>query len=375
MNSVNAEHPPTYIGIKDIPVTLRAPGTIFVDIKDADTMRLIIALDMVQCPEPAEIFESYVVPGIVDTQYDDWRGSLATIEYALQNFNILSDQCSAELSQAKIVPVPGPTGKILRKRPGDIVEPNSSVAALFFPDENRVADERFCRRYYDQLLHLGMVCSIDDEVVLERIEEYGNSEHSVEDIAERVQKLIADCTAPPPLPDRLRQLRWVPACSLDSETFLCRPEECRGPKDEKLVRYIMPVVGFPINKAWSSCFGWDRPLPQPEILRELEEAVEADDIEALEYLIKKKHITVEDFPEVLNTIEWIPSTSGIYCSPANIFLDDFTNLAPHFGTLNNRFKWYGHTFFSKIGVQTAPSFQQVRKFPPTRDLDDIFTGI
>lgn len=365
MDRVDDQHEPfTYIGIKDIPIQLRAPRTIFIDIKDPDTKRLIEALGVVNCPEPAEIFESYVVPDIVDTQDENWGGdSLAAIEYVLHNFILLSEECKDELSQANIVPVPGPSGTILRKCPRDTVEPNSPVAELFFPDENRIADVSFFTRHRDKLLQLGMVGSINQEVVLERIEQYGSSEHSVEEITEKVQKLLAGCATPPPLSDRLRQISWLPARLLEGETGLYSPEECRGPRFEKLVRYIMPVVVLHITKAWGSHFGWDQPFPQPVILDQLKAAVEAHDDEVIEDLIKRKHISVDDFPAELTTMNWIPSTSGTYCSPANIFLDDFSNLSPHFGTLDNRLKWHGMTFFNKIGVERAPSFQQVRIFP------------
>lgn len=361
MDCVDDEDEPyTYIGIKDILVQLRAPRTIFIDIKDPDTARLIGALGVVDCPEPAEIFESYIVPDIVDNQEEAWGGdSLATIEYVLQHFTLLSEQCSAELSRAKIVPVPGPSGTILRKCPRDTVEPNSAVAGLFFPDENKIAEVPFFTRHRDKLLHLGMVCSINEEVVLERIEKYGNSEHSLEDITEKVQKLIAGCATPPSLPARLRRISWLPARPFEGETNLYSPEECRGPRFEKLVRYIMPVATFHITKAWSSRFGWDQPFPQPVVLRQLKEAVKVHDDEVIEHLIKLKHITVDEFPAELATMKWIPSTSGTYCSPANIFLDDFSTLSPHFGTLDNRLKWHGMTFFNKIGVERAPSFRQV----------------
>lgn len=373
MDRLDSRHEPIiYIGVKDIPIILRHSDTIFVDIQDPDTMRLIDVLEVIKCPQPTEIFENYVIPQIVDSQDDNWGGeSLAAIGYALQNFDLLSAVCKDELSQAKIVPVPEPTGTILRKCPKETVEPNSLVAALFFPEENRITEKSFFDQYRGQLIQLGVVCDINREVVLERVEEYGRSKHSVEEIDEKVQKLMSGCTIPPALPARLRQVRWIPARPFEGKLDLYSPEQCRGQKSEKLVRYIMPVAEFHITKAWSSCFGWDRSLPQAVVLRQLEKAVDVCDDEVIEHLIKQKHILVEEFPEKLKTMKWIPSTSGTYCSPANIFLDDFANLSPHFGTLDNRFKYNGLTFFNKIGVERAPSFQQVRTFPPTQDLDVV----
>lgn len=376
MNGADAHHRPvTYIGVKNIPVTLRVPGTVFVNIEDPDTTTLIDTLEMAHCPQPLEILQRYIVPGIVNTEDNKWGGGCqAAIEYALQNFEILSAKCKAELRQAKIVPVPGPAGEILRKRPGDTLEPNSPVVPLFFSDEYKVAAEPFCRCYRDQLLELGMVGSINNKVILERIGEYGNSNRSrsPEDIAEKAQLLITGCT-PPPFTSAICQLSWIPALSLDNKMHLYSPGKCRGPKSESLVKYALPLVSFPISNAWNSHLGWDQPLPRPVILRQLEGAVKADDIASLEYLIKNKHISVEEFPNELNTVAWIPSTTGDYYSPANIFLDDFKNLSPHLGTLNSQFQKYAVPFFSKIGVETAPSLQRVSTFPPTRYLGDGFT--
>lgn len=366
MNGVDAQNRPlTYIGVQNIPLVLRAPGKVFVDIGDADTMRLIRTLGVADCPQPAEILERYVVPGIVNTQDDMWGEiSLTVIEYTLQNFNLLSAKCHASLSQAKIVPVQGPTGMVLRKRPRDTLEPGSPVASLFFLDESRVADEVFSRLYRDQLLQLGMVSLITDKVVRERIGEYGNSNRSLEDITEKAQQLITICMVPPPLVGKIRQLRWIPAWSLDSGVHLYSPHECRGLNFESLVKHTMPLVEFPINSAWSTCFGWDQPLPRSVVLRQLKGAVAANDIESLKHLIEGKHLSAEQFSTELISVEWIPSTTGKYFSPENIFLDDFENLEPYCGTLNHQFKQYEKSLFRKIGVRTAPSFQQVRLLLP-----------
>lgn len=346
-------------------MALQADNTVFIDVSNSDTRQLVTGLELATCPLPTEIFERYVIPGITTIRDSNSRAPL--VEYVLQNFDSLSVQSKEELSNIEIVPVLTGTDEILLKRPRDTVAPNSAVSSLFFSTENRIPLEEFCRRYHSRLLELGMVGNITKDVVLERIAEYSSSIHPQQDVAEKAQLLITGCRDPPLLsPEILQSSRWIPARTLQGVEGLYGADDCRDRNFDLRVKYVMPLVYFPINNSWTKCLGWDRSLPIVTLLKQLEEAAKAEDNATLEYLIRHKHIGLGQCPPELKQIPWIPSASGGYYHAANIFFDDFRTLSPHFGTVDNRFKRLARPLFNKLGVQTAPSFQQVlMSFPLT----------
>lgn len=317
-----------------------------------------MGLDMAMCPQLTEIFENYVIPGIAITDDRILRASL--VEYALQNFDLLSTKSKEELRRTEIVPVSTGSGEILLKRPGDTVAPNSPVASLFFQTENRTPVEEFSNRHRSRLLELGMVNVITNEVAVERISQYASSNYPQHDIAEKAQLLIANCRYPPQLSQEvLQSLRWIPARPLMGTEGLYSASDCRDRSFELLVKYAMPLAYFPVSNSWTRSLGWDRALPVATVLKQLEGAAKAEDSITLEYLIRHKHISLGQCPPELREIPWIPSAAGGYYAPTDIFFDDFRVLSPHFGTLDNRFKKLAKQLFAKLGVQTAPSFQQV----------------
>lgn len=352
-------HRVKYVGVKDIPVALKAPDTVFIDIKNDDTMNLVKLLNLATCPGLEEILECYVVPEILNSNSGDGGSRRITlIEYALKNFGLLWTKSIEGFSRAKIVPVQGPLGTVM-SCPRDTLDPRSPVATLFFPDEGRVGDENFCTRFHCELLQLGMVTSVNADIVLERISEYGKGNRALGSVFEKAQQLITICRNPPNLPLRLHQLRWIPVKEINGTDGLSSASDCRDGRLENLVKHVMPIVPFQVSGAWTSCLGWDQTLPPHVILQQLKGAVKADDTATLYFLIQRGYITAHQFPDELTKIDWIPSTTSKYYSPGNIYSEDLTSLSPHFGTLNPRFQDFTKQFFSKIGVQPSPSFKQV----------------
>lgn len=354
----------TYIGIKDVPVQLHAPNTTFIDISDPDTEQLVTRLELVVCLRQADLLERYVIPGLVTLEDEGVKAS--HVEYVLHSYHTLSAKSKEDLSQAEIVPVQCLLGGTVMKLPRDTIARGSVVASLYFGDENRVPVEGFYRRHHTRLLELGMINTITGVVVFDRIQEYGRrgkANHSLDEIAAKVQQLITHCTSPPPLPQEIIQaLQWIPARDLEGKIGLFSAVQCRDRARETLVKYIMPLANLSVNSAWAKCFGWDQPLEKTQLLGQLQGAVDAEDNMVLEHLMRRESTGLEACKEELSKLRWIPSARGGYYSPSKIFFDDFRGLSPHFGTLENRFKRL--ELFRKLGVQNAPSLNQVSSHQP-----------
>lgn len=312
-------------------------------------------MGLASCPEATELFEKFIIPGLAGLD-DELRVSHG--EYVLRNYHVLSPRSKGELSQIEIVPVQCSLGEISLKRPIDIVALGSVVASLYFEDECRLPVEGFYRLHHMRLLELGMVDTITDEMVLNRISEYGQRRmnHPLDEIAAKAQQLLIHCSTPPLLPQEVVQsLEWIPAQDLDGKMGLFSAIKCRDRGRERLAKYIMPLVEFPVNPAWAECFGWDQPLPKPQLLEQLKRAVIAKDNMIIDSLIVCGEL--EACITELSKMEWIPSAAGGYFSPSKIFFNDFQDLSPYFGTLENRSKKIA--LFKKLEIRNAPSLIQV----------------
>lgn len=337
-----------------------ASDTIFIDISTPDTRNLITGLDLVTFPKIDDLLERYVIPQILEAPAK--RANL--IQYALNNFGLLSLESIQQLSQAKIVPVnKWPNGTVLM-RPRDTIAPKTLVALLFFQDETKVADEKFCESHRSGLQKLGMIDTITEELVSERITKYANSDYQYpeEEIVKKAEQLIATCREPPWLSEEtLQSSRWIPAKFLDGTKGRFSAYDCRDPSFEAQVKYAMPLTSFAVSSAWRSRFEWDQPLPAARILHQVEGAVNAVDRTALEYLVMNKDISAGEFPEELKKIAWVPDTEGSFYSPERIFFDDFRTLSPHFGTVDAQFKKIAKQLLVKVGVHMAPSLLQLKR--------------
>lgn len=347
----------SYVGVKDIPVQLQAIDTIFIDISNPDTEQIVTRMQLAVCPQPTNLFEGYVIPGLAAL---DEGLRVSHGEYVLRNYHALSPKSKEDLSQTEIVPVQCSPNKTSLKRPRDTVDPNSVAASLYFEDENKIPVEGFYSRYHTRLRELGMIEAITSEVVLDRISEYGQrggANHPLDEIAAKVQQMMIQCRAPPSLSQEIIQsLKWIPAHDLGGKMELFSVIQCRDRGREMLVKYVMPLVKFSVNSVWAKRFGWDQPLPKSQLLEQLKGAVNAEDNKVVEYLIGSREL--EACITELLEMKWIPSIAGGYYSPSTIFFDDFQALSPHFGTLEHRLGRLG--LFGRLGVHNAPSLLQVR---------------
>lgn len=345
-----------YVGVKDIPLQLQATNTIFIDIKNPGTEQIVTRMDLAICPQAADLFERFIIPGLVGLD-EELRASQG--KYVLQNYHVLSQKSKWELSHTEIVPVQCPLGKLSLKSPKEIVALDSMVASLYFEDECRLPVEEFYRLHRVKLRELGMVDTMTDEIVLNRILEYGQRRrmnHPLDEIAAKAKQLVMHCSTPPLLSQEIVQsLEWIPAQYLDGKMGLFNAIQCRDRGREILAKYIMPLVEFPVNPTWAKCFGWDQPLPKSQLLKQLNGAVNAKDNMIIDSLIVKGEL--ETCITELAEMKWIPSAAGGYYSPSTIFFGDFRVLSPDFGTLENRSKRIG--LFKKLGIRSAPSLVQV----------------
>jgi sacsin len=359
-------HPTTYLGIKPLSIDLDTPHHIFIDISNDETENLIRRLSLIHCPSLRDILSRHVIPGISDngTAEDERRTRL--IQYALDNFSHLPPASRSDLSQKAIVPVSTGTGTALLRRPRDTVA--GDVAPLFFPEEARTPSEGFRERYFKELNELGMALTINTDILLERIDAYSKSTRPYNQIEWKVKILFESGNPSQPLPEGHLKLPWIPARSLvpgGAQRFFCATE-CRNKESKRLLNYAMAIMEFHVSQLWIDSLGWSGPISPEHLLRQLETAMEAEDVGALDSLVAYWSIE-ENYtagsPLELETRRWIPGATSrpyLYYTSAEIFFHDSQGLAPHFGKIGTyRNSERVEKFFTKIGVKRCPTFEQV----------------
>lgn len=366
MESIGNNGPVNYIGIKNIPVVLYAPNTIFIDISNSDSDHLIRKLELAVCPSLEEILNLYVVSNILDTTDDALRDSL--VGFALKHFNSLSLQSRDILSRTAIVPVD--TAGTTLKRPMDMVA--LDLKRFFFPDEYRTPVPEFYDRYRSELARLKMTTKVSGEFAFERIQAYSQSGRPPNEVGEKAKGLLNGFspTTGTKLPQEFISMQWLPAQSPGGveEPRLYSAEQCRDQSFEPLLKYAMPLMKFNVSGNWRVAMGWENQLQKPQLLAQLDGALRAKDITALEHLIDLIMTGKPNFfdciPE-LQEREWIPDpTETKYYRPSDIFFDDFSPLSPYLSTVAPKFKkWRYNDLLVKLGVNKEPSFIQVSIHP------------
>jgi hypothetical protein len=346
---------------------LDTPDHIFIDIGNDQTEGLIRQLDLIDCPLPQDILRHHVIPRISNngTAEDERRTKL--IQYALDNFSQLPSESRSDLSQKEIIPVS--TSTPLLRRPRDTVA--GDVAPLFFPEEARTPTEEFHKHYSKELGELGMVLTIDTDILLERIDAYSKSDRPYDQVESKVKSLFHMGKPTESLPEEQLKLRWIPARSLvpgRAQGFFCATE-CRNKESEGLLKHAMAIMEFCISPSWIDSLGWGGPISPKHLLRQLEVAMEAGDIGALDSLVtywsEEENYTAGS-PLELETRRWIPGATSspyLYYTPAEIFFHDSQDLSPHFGKIGTyRDPERVEKFFTRIGVKKCPTFEQVHYY-------------
>ena len=355
-----------YLGVESLPITLDTPQHIFIDTKYHELKGLVSHLQLFRCPSLSEILGDHVVPRISETGTPNDKRREGFIKFTLDNFKFLSDEVRSALSMKEIVPV---SNEKLRC-PKDTVS-GKYVAALYFEEEERCANKRFCEVYQSALVRLGMSEDKTDEVILERIRSYSSSERPHSDINDKIYILFSYGKPPPqPLSKEYMELCWIPATSSEEKLGLFSALQCRSRSFRFLCNYSMPVMKFPISRGWEKWLGWDAMLTVQQMSKQLHEAKKRDDHLSLARLVEYWHniyfsgmvSPTVDAELKLETRKWIPGSSGGFYSLTEIFFTGATHLPPYYDNVCERFlgaEQNVRRFLTHIGVQQALTFDQV----------------
>jgi hypothetical protein len=342
--------------------------TVFVDKNDHGVEAILSAFSLATIPSHKELLEQYVIPNL--KLFVRTMPSLATYILHPRNLKELDDEAMERLASIKFVPardpLPSPGAgrkpQAVLKSPTELVDPSTTMAELYFADENVFVREDFLGKFRPGLKRLGMITSVTHQVVFDRLDTYSRNPDRLAEVSRCLKKLLDEVPKPPTLGQRHRELKWIPASmeGTDCEA-LFSPLECRDHSVEKLVKYTMPLTNLDLGSHWVKELGWDGP-PEPRyVIRQMQKAVAECDNTVIVSLLESGWLLNDIVQKTLKGRPWIPGASGGYYQRSDIFMR-LARFKPHLDILSPEVARYfssadNHPAF--LTVEKEPSFQKV----------------
>lgn len=341
------------------------PGVIFLHGGCTATRELLEMFGLAECPNIPALLTEYVIPAMssgLPTYIVERLG-----HYVLDNFSHLARLDIETLRHIPFVPARTMDGTTTRLvRPSKCVDRRCDTRLLYLEQECVWVENLILAQYAEYLSIMGMVQSVNIELVLERVATYIASASTIEakDIAARAEALILASGDMEIISSmRFSAGRWLPARNGKGELCLQSPLACRDKKFAEIVGHSMDIVPFDVGPHWSAAFRWaEIAIPSKFIQAQIEALTLGKDISGLEKVLayisdRQGHYVsaFKDYPDV-----WIPSESGAYFRPSDIFFEDFAPLEPFCSSIRHSLHKY-EDFLRKVGVTERPSFEKLRE--------------
>ena len=332
---------------------MQSQTTIFIDSNEPGVSQIISAFDLAELPDSRIILEQHVFP---EMRAADNERKIELSNYLLRphSFVNLGKKVKTEMSRIPFVPVRGRPGRLTS--PVELVDPTSTVARLYFEDEDVFPTEDYLEEMRENMIALGMIWITNDTVVLERLQKFSESAERLDEVSSKAQHLLSGTEVPPSLDT---ELRWIPA-SKDGVKKLCNAKECRNHSYKNLVGYSMPLTELEVSKNWRKELGWSVKPNDGYILKQLDEAIARKDNIVVRSLLQVGWLFGEEIGRELCSKSWIPGMSGGYHQSSNIFRNG-PQLHPYIDVLDSAFKDFFTASHFSIGEE--PSIVKVWALP------------
>lgn len=156
----------------------------------------------------------------------------------------------------------------------DVVHPDCGISKLYFARENVFPDPAFFNEHRRALVDFGIKTELTWSDMVKRIQEF--SRCTVGEIEDKVERLL-DLPVPSqnhPIVTGIRNLKWIPGTRPgESSLSLLAPNECRGADMSSYTNFVLGVTRFNVKAEWSNILGWDEPIQDSILIRQLDECL------------------------------------------------------------------------------------------------------
>ena len=360
-----------FIGLsKLVPVPLSAE-CIFLDVSNENERALFEDMGILKCLNEVQILEEIVIPGLRDGGYDEMHQSfrLEVATLLFRNYYHISPSAQSCLSSLAVVPLEkrDEDNSSIFVRPLDILDPqNLKLRNLYFEDEVRMPEKGFYNRFSAILAECGMVQSLNECVVLDRIRNYGRRDLGYNVVASRARSLLEmpfqrDIVQPDNLIKVIRESEWLPALAPDGSDSFTNSAECRDSSDEPLVGHVWHILPFHIDKSWILILGWDECVDVDVLISQLDRTIAAGNVHSIDQTLSyiHQHHAVENYADRLLKLKFVRGSNGEHADAVNFCRQGVERLTPYLFTVEPRF-WDDHSeIMTLANIPELPKLEQL----------------
>lgn len=232
------------------------------------------------------LLQKYLLPWAVTAQDEDRKSKKDLIDFLFHRAT-RSISWVTLVANFPIIPLDmaeGNSDQTQYRYLADVVHPHSPISKLYFARENVFPDPAFFMAHSRALVDLGIKCELTWPDMVKRIQEF--SRCTIGELGDKVDRLLA-LPVPNqdhPIDDGIRTLKWIPGTRPGENSLsLLAPNECRQADMRSYTDLVLGVTRFRVNAKWSNLLGWDEPIEDSVLIRQLDEC-----------LIRKLHAKIDE---------------------------------------------------------------------------------
>ena len=287
-----------------------------------------------------------------------------------------------EIISHPIIPLPLQGAKRRYRCLTGMVDPTSELAKLYDEKEDVFPCPDFFSRHKEALIACGIATQPTWFTPAERVRYLSQRQVDTETLQRKV-----DCLLKLPVQNELisstcdiadiRKLRWLPGVSLNGESTLLAPNECRGADQSQLVDLVWGTTNITAKASWKKALGkhlnfmvflyllkilgWDQSIPTEVLLEQLDLCLAAEDHDKAGKVLHQ--IKPDDY-SVLALKPCFLGRCGKYFTIDKVFLPgsqlQSRPLAPYLDELDAKFAKDHERLVTGLGMQSQPSVRNLQ---------------
>ncbi len=384
----------TPVGLREIDPVPDFGGVTFLNAKSDDTETLLSYFRLAECPSALELMVRFMVPLWEDkTMLSNWTtsGKEKITESLLRNFYNLDELSKRRISSSAIIPVKRSNGEKADKfsMVKELIDPsNVKLRDLFFEDEEVCPLDWVWEKYMGILVDCGLRTTLDNNLVVERVECFAKRTQDVEKTSKRAEKLLSSVLSWEGGFDgrevlAIRELRWLPAVDVHGSRVFKNSQECRGLDANLLVGLVLPILDFEILPGWRNLLGWGELVPPETLVKQLERGIEQENRKIIDAVLNyiNRNNQLEAVSQELLKLRCVVASNGRFVSVQMAFQSGCKNLQPYLYNVERHFLIEHGSLLKKLGVKERPNLQDLLRIqdqlPSEHQLDvnDISVAI
>jgi sacsin len=362
----------TFVGLTSLLPVPSSAEHVFIDMTDEGVRRLFEGLGLIRCLSNLQLLDEIVVPAMHRGSYNQMSPilRLQVVNIVFQNYFCLSETTRSCIPSLEVVPLSKRTdaSSLSFGCPVNILDPKKpALRKLYFEDEILLPEEQFYNRFSPALADSGIVSSLTDGVVIDRVRCFGRRELEFATVASRAQELLElqfrrNSAQPGELTLTVQGTKWLPAQSPQKINSLVSPSQCRDIRDKPFVGYVLSILPFEVDDSWISILGWRNPIALEVLISQLDASISFADLSSVEQTLsymRERYSTME-LAGQLSSRDFVCSSQGKLVKASRACRSGAEMLTPYLYTVEPRFWDANIRIMRSTNIPEAPTLEQLK---------------